>query len=385
MLADWQRGGFGIYVHWPFCAAKCPYCDFNSHVVDRVDQKRWRQALVSEIERVAAQVPERAVSTVFFGGGTPSLMPPETAEAVLEAIRANWAISNDLEVTLEANPTSSEAGKFHDFFDAGINRVSVGLQALNDADLTRLGRLHTAAEGRAAYDIARSIFPRVSFDLIYARQHQSLEAWKAELEDALSMDPNHMSLYQLTIEDGTAFKRRFDTGGLRGLPSEDLAADHYELTQDLCSEAGLPAYEISNHAVPGEEARHNLIYWRCGDYAGIGPGAHGRLTLPNGRVATASEPMPGRWISLVEGSGTGNIATDVLNLREQDVELLLMGLRTREGIDISRFQTKSKGLYNKISDLENVGVVDLSESTLRVTDKGHLLLNRILQELTSSL
>ncbi len=294
-------------------------------------------------------------------------------------------MSNDLEVTLEANPTSAEATKFRDFADAGVNRVSVGLQALNDTDLKMLGRLHTAKEGLAAYDLARSVFPRVSFDLIYARQHQSLGDWQAELEEALALTPDHLSLYQLTIEDGTAFKRRHDAGGLSGLPSENLAADHYELTQDLCGAAGLPAYEVSNHARRGYEARHNLIYWRSGDYAGIGPGAHGRLTLPNGRFATVAEPAPGLWLNHVEMSGRGDIVTEPLDSHDRQVELLMMGLRTLDGVSLDRMHGNSDLFNNKINDLCDLGLLKRDGSMLRASESGRLLLNTVLHELTACL
>ncbi len=280
LAEDWQQGGFGFYVHWPFCASKCPYCDFNSHVSAEIDESRWVRAYLREIDRYAAEVPERVLTSIFFGGGgTPSLMAPDTVSAILERIRAHWPVANDLEVTLEANPGSVEAGRFRGYADAGVNRVSVGVQALNDADLRRLGRLHTVEEALAALEIARNTFERVSFDLIYARQGQTLEEWRAELSGALEFAADHLSLYQLSIEPGTAFGDRYDAGKLRGLPDEDLSAEMYLLTQEMCETAGFHAYEVSNHAKPGAESRHNQIYWRYGDYAGIGPGAHSRLTV----------------------------------------------------------------------------------------------------------
>ena len=251
LIEDWRHGGFGLYIHWPFCAAKCPYCDFNSHVVRDIDQSVWAQAYEREIARVAAETEGRILNSVFFGGGTPSLMAPDTVTAVLEAVRSHWVFSNDVEITLEANPGSVEAGRFRGYADAGVNRISMGVQALNDADLKRLGRLHSVAEARAAFDIARSVFDRVSFDLIYARQDQGLAEWEVELSQALSMAVDHLSLYQLTVESGTAFGDRYKLGKLRGLPDEDLAADMYALTQDLCLASGFPGYEISNHARPG--------------------------------------------------------------------------------------------------------------------------------------
>ncbi|HDR29144.1 radical SAM family heme chaperone HemW, partial [Rhodovulum sp.] len=283
---DWQAGGFGLYVHWPFCLSKCPYCDFNSHVAASIDMGEWQRAYLSEIRRIGAETGPRTLTSVFFGGGTPSLMAPDLVAAILDTVRATWPCANDMEVTLEANPGSVEAGRFAGYRDAGVGRVSLGVQALNDADLGRLGRLHSAAEARAAFDIARNTFERVSFDLIYARQDQLLADWQAELGQALALGVDHLSLYQLTIEPGTAFGDRHARGGLRGLPDDDRAADMYLATQEICAAAGLPAYEVSNHARPGAESRHNLIYWRYGDYAGIGPGAHGRLTLDGRRWAT---------------------------------------------------------------------------------------------------
>ena len=292
-----RDGGFGVYVHWPFCETKCPYCDFNSHVRGRgVDQARYAAALAREIATTAERIDDRNAQTVFFGGGTPSLMEPRVVGAILDAIHRTWPTTNDMEVTLEANPTSVEAARFADFRVAGVNRVSMGIQALNDADLHALGRLHTAAEGLAAFDIARRTFDRVSFDLMCGRQNQSLAEWEAELTRALALDLDHLSLYQLTVEPGTAFGDRYDAGKLPGLPSDDLSADLYALTQEMCADAGLRRYEVSNHARDGAESRHNLIYWRYGDYVGLGPGAHGRLTLDGMRVSTEQARMPKAWL-----------------------------------------------------------------------------------------
>jgi putative oxygen-independent coproporphyrinogen III oxidase len=291
---DWQAGGFGLYLHWPFCAAKCPYCDFNSHVTKTVDHDAWRAAFVSEIERAGKRTEGRVLNSVFFGGGTPSLMEPATVDAIMNAIQRTWPTANDLEVTLEANPTSVEAGKFADFRNAGINRVSMGIQALNDTDLRLLGRMHTAAEGLAAFDIARHTFDRVSFDLMYGRQNQSVTSWETELTQALTLGLDHVSLYQLTIEPGTVFGDRYRVGKLGGLPDDDLSADMYALTQDICAGFDMPRYEVSNHAKDGSESRHNLIYWRYGDYVGIGPGAHGRVTQDGIRVATEQARIPVR-------------------------------------------------------------------------------------------
>jgi oxygen-independent coproporphyrinogen-3 oxidase len=311
LAEDWQAGGFGLYVHWPFCQAKCPYCDFNSHVAARIDHARWREAYLKEIAVYAGLVPDRVLTSIFFGGGTPSLMEPETVAEVIAAARRAWPVANDLEVTLEANPTSVEAGRFAAYAEAGVSRVSLGIQALNDTDLQRLGRRHSVAEAIQAYEVARKFFNRTSFDLIYARQDQTLVDWRAELRLALDLAVDHLSLYQLTIEGGTAFGDRYAAGKLRGLPEEDLAADMYEATQDICGTAGLEGYEVSNHAKPGAESRHNLIYWRYGDYVGIGPGAHGRLTLNGQRHATEAWRAPGKWLDSV-AKGLGESLRDPL-------------------------------------------------------------------------
>ena len=344
----WQAAGFGLYIHWPFCAAKCPYCDFNSHVVSNIDQARWKKAYLTEIARIGAETGDRVLGSVFFGGGTPSLMDPDLVSAIMDAIRNTWTIANDFEVTLEANPTSVEAGHFAGYRQAGVNRVSLGVQALNDRDLKALGRLHSVAEAWAALDVARNEFQRISFDLIYARQHQTLAAWNAELRDALAMDPDHLSLYQLTIEGGTAFGDRFSRGLLKGLPDEDLGADLFQLTQALCEFAGLVAYEVSNHAKLGSESRHNLIYWRGGDYVGIGPGAHGRLTFGNTRFAIDTPLGPETWLTQVETRANGENARIHLAESDREVEYLMMGLRTREGIDLRRLSNQDQYI-NKIN------------------------------------
>ena len=383
MTEDWRHGGFGVYVHWPFCQAKCPYCDFNSHVAAHIDQRRWLAAYVREIEAAAKRVPGRVVGSVFFGGGTPSLMAPAGVGAVLEAVRAGWPTANDLEVTLEANPTSVEAGRFAGYRDAGVSRVSMGVQALDDDSLRRLGRLHSAAEARAAFDVARRAFGRVSFDLIYARQDQSVAAWRAELGAALEMAVDHLSLYQLTIEAGTPFAARQAAGGLRGLPDEDRAVEMYEITQELCEAAGMPGYEVSNHARPGAESRHNLVYWRSGDWVGIGPGAHGRLTLPGGRVATEAVAAPGAWLRRVE-DGTSVGEEVAVPAAESVEEVLMMGLRLAEGVSVARLE----GLGLRLnSSIINVLVEDgllVAGDRLVVTPRGRLLLNRVLEALLAS-
>jgi len=382
LAEDWRHGGFGIYVHWPFCQAKCPYCDFNSHVAARIDQRRWLNAYLEEIRRHAELVPDRVLTSIFFGGGTPSLMEPETVAGVIEGIRRHWPAANDLEITLEANPTSVEAGRFQGYRAAGVSRVSMGIQALNDPDLRRLGRLHSADEALAAFDIARRVFPSVSFDLIYARQDQTAGDWGAELSRALELGLDHLSLYQLTVEDGTAFGDRLARGGLRGLPDEDRAADLYALTQDLCGTAGLPAYEVSNHARPGAESVHNRVYWRYGDYAGIGPGAHGRLTMGGIRHATEAIRAPGQWLAAVE-TGQRADATQALSHEEAATEMLLMGLRLAEGIDVKRYASLSgKPLNPQVLDrLGDMGMVVLTGGRLSVTPAGRPVLNAILREL----
>ncbi|WP_282128649.1 radical SAM family heme chaperone HemW [Roseobacter litoralis] len=382
MAEDWENGGFGLYIHWPYCEAKCPYCDFNSHVVRQIDQAAWRDAYLVELRRAAAETRGRVLRSVFFGGGTPSLMDPDTVADVIREIRALWPVANDLEITLEANPSSVEAGRFAAFREGGITRISMGIQALNDDDLRRLGRIHTVKEAQTAFDIARSTFERVSFDLIYARQGQSLQAWEQELKQALDMAVDHLSLYQLTIEQGTAFGDRYNAGKLRDLPDEDLSADLYTLTQDLCGAAGMPGYEVSNHARDGAQSRHNLIYWRYGDYLGIGPGAHGRLTANRQRWATECHSNPNRWLSSVVGKDAEKPRA-ALTLQDQASEFLLMGLRLKEGIDKNRYEALSgKPLdANAISDLVNLGMISDSENRLVVLDQGFIVLNAVISRL----
>lgn len=378
MADDWQAGGFGLYLHWPFCAAKCPYCDFNSHVTKTVDHDAWRAAFVSEIERAGKRTEGRVLNSVFFGGGTPSLMEPATVDAIMNAIQRTWPTANDLEVTLEANPTSVEAGKFADFRNAGINRVSMGIQALNDTDLRLLGRMHTAAEGLAAFDIARHTFDRVSFDLMYGRQNQSVTSWETELTQALTLGLDHVSLYQLTIEPGTVFGDRYRVGKLGGLPDDDLSADMYALTQDICAGFDMPRYEVSNHAKDGSESRHNLIYWRYGDYVGIGPGAHGRVTQDGIRVATEQARMPAAWLR-----GDNRETTESLSGPDQAVEFLMMGLRVEGGIDLARFERLAGYPLPaaKISELQDMGLLTATETHISVSNQGFTLLNGVLRTL----
>ena len=370
------RRGFGIYVHWPFCQAKCPYCDFNSHVASHVDQTEWAEAFEKEIDRVREDVPDATLDTIFFGGGTPSLMDPETVDRILRKIRLTWRCANDLEITLEANPTSVEAAHFKGYADAGVNRVSVGVQALNNEDLRKLGRLHSVKEARRALDVANAQFDRVSFDLIYARQDQTLEDWEAELSLAISLSSGHLSLYQLSIEPNTAFGDRFQRGRLRGLPDEDLAADMYTLTQELTASANLSAYEISNHALPGAEARHNLIYWRGHDWIGIGPGAHGRFTKDNIRIATETYLSPQKWLRAV-GAGSGESSREHLSRIEIFEEQTMMGLRLAEGIRIPNHED----IRHKINILAEDGLLQTEENQVFATARGRLVLNEVIRYL----
>ncbi len=377
--------GFGVYVHWPFCASKCPYCDFNSHVRHQpVDQERFLAAFRREIAHTAARIPGRTVTSIFFGGGTPSLMKPETVGAILDAVSGAWSMDPKAEVTLEANPTSVEAERFRGYRVAGINRVSLGVQALNDADLKRLGRMHSVDEALAAVKIAASIFDRYSFDLIYARPDQTPQAWGAELERAIGHAVEHLSLYQLTIEAGTWFQRLFDAGKIK-VPDEETGRALYDITQEVCAKHGLPAYEISNHARPGAESQHNLLYWRYGEYAGIGPGAHGRLVTGNARLATATEKHPETWLELVEREGHGVIDEEVLTSEAEGDEFLLMGLRLKEGIDARRFEAFTGKPLNerRVRILQEEGLIRIDGTRVAVTPKGSPVLNAVIAELAA--
>lgn len=382
MAEDWEQGGFGLYIHWPFCEAKCPYCDFNSHVSRSIDQIAWRAAYLSELARAASETKGRVLRSVFFGGGTPSLMDPDTVADVISEIRKLWPTANDLEITLEANPGSVEAGRFAAYRDGGVSRISMGVQALNDADLKRLGRIHSATEAMRAFDIARNTFDRVSFDLIYARQGQSLADWEKELKQALTLAVDHLSLYQLTVEQGTAFGDRYNAGKLRDLPDEDLGADLFAMTQDLCGAHGMPAYEVSNHARDGAQSRHNLIYWRYGDYLGIGPGAHGRLTLQGRKYATECYSNPNRWLSAAETADTEK-PRQLLAPSDQAAEFLLMGLRLKEGVDMSRFETLAGTPISPstIKDLEEMGMVFCERNRIIVSNQGFAVLNAVIAKL----
>lgn len=374
---------FGVYVHWPFCAAKCPYCDFNSHVRTAIDEDGWVDAILTELDWIAAHQTNRpVVETVFFGGGTPSLMTGKSVGRILQKIAALWPFANDPEITLEANPASADAGRFADYRAAGVNRVSLGVQALNDADLKTLGRLHDVAEARAALALAMRTFDRVSLDLIYARPGQSDARWRDELRQALAFGTDHLSLYQLTIEPETPYAVLHRNGQLQ-IPDDDLAAGLYETTQELTEAAGLPAYEISNHARPGQESRHNLIYWRYGDYAGAGPGAHGRVSLAGQRTATAAIKLPERWIDAVARGGHGFAEQVTVYDGDAAREHLLMNLRLREGLDLAAYETRwgVRPSAGKIAALVEQGFLTLTGDVLTATPAGRLLLNRVIAEL----
>ena len=358
---------FGVYIHWPFCLSKCPYCDFNSHVRHvRVDEARFVRAYEQEIAATAARVPGRVVSSIFFGGGTPSLMAPASVAAILDAISKHWSVAADVEVTLEANPTSVEADRFRDCRAAGVNRVSLGVQALDDRALKELGRLHSASEALDAVAVARAVFERYSFDLIYARPEQTTESWAAELERAIAEAAEHLSLYQLTIEPDTPFFALHAAGKLK-IPDSDLARELYDTTQETLSARGFPAYEISNHARPGAECRHNLVYWRGDEYAGIGPGAHGRLEIGERRFATATEKRPEAWLMRVEALGHGLIVDEALTAEERADEYLLMGLRLAEGIDPARYQA----IAGRALDQKRIDVLR-GDGAVETTARGHL-------------
>jgi oxygen-independent coproporphyrinogen-3 oxidase len=381
-----RNDAFGVYVHWPFCLSKCPYCDFNSHVRHAaIDEARFARAFAREIETTAARVRDREVTSIFLGGGTPSLMQPQTVGAVLDAIGKHWRVSRDVEVTLEANPTSVEATRFAGYRAAGVNRVSLGVQALDDAALKELGRLHSAREALKAVAIARKAFTRYSFDLIYARPDQTPAMWAEELERAIGEAAEHLSLYQLTIEEGTPFFGLHAAGKLK-TPDEATARALYDVTQEVCGRRGLAAYEISNHARKGAECRHNLVYWRGQEYAGIGPGAHGRLDINGIRHATATEKRPEAWLMRVEANGHGVITDDCLNSEERADEFLLMGLRLAEGIDPRRYAALAGRPLDpdRIASLSEQGAIAVGrDGRLRVTQAGFPVLDAVVADLAA--
>jgi putative oxygen-independent coproporphyrinogen III oxidase len=375
---------FGVYVHWPFCKAKCPYCDFNSHVRHEiVDTQSFADAIVAELRWTRARVGARSVSSMFFGGGTPSLMPPAVVANIIDSVQYLWGIAPDAEITLEANPTSVEAEHFRGYRSAGVNRVSVGVQSLVEQDLKNLGRQHSPEEALAAFRLATQIFPSVSFDMIYARPQQTLAAWREELTRALSEQQGHMSLYQLTIEPETRFADLFAAGKLL-MPDEDISADLYDLTQELTDKAGLACYEISNHAKPGQESQHNLLYWRYGEYAGVGPGAHGRIVVDGKVLATSTEKHPETWRQNVQHRCHSIVHEEIVEQRSQAREMLLMGLRISEGIDLNRYEPLA-GIamaQDKITALTNLGLITMrGNNRLTATQAGRRVLNAVIAEL----
>jgi oxygen-independent coproporphyrinogen-3 oxidase len=376
------QAGFGIYVHWPFCLSKCPYCDFNSHVSQTIDQDRWRRALLTELAWFAERAGRQTVTSIFFGGGTPSLMDPETAAAIIDAVAGHFPVAADVEITLEANPSTVETDRFRDFRAAGIARLSLGVQALDDASLRFLGRHHDAAEALAALDTAGRLFPRTSFDLIYARPGQTPDGWRAELTRALTLAGEHLSLYQLTIEEGTAFAPAHARGDFI-LPDEDAAAEMFEITGAVTAAAGLPAYEISNHARPGAACRHNLTYWRGGDYVGIGPGAHGRL----GAHRLRQHRAPESWLAGVDRDGHATRQSDTLGDADRARELIMTGLRLTDGIDTETIPAICGLPLDRVIEPDGLarmiegGFVVRDESGLRTTPRGRLLLNSVLSAL----
>ena len=376
---------FGVYVHWPFCMAKCPYCDFNSHVRHGgIDEARFLRGYLTELTYFAEVSQGRTVTSVFFGGGTPSLMSPGTTGAILDAIAAHWTLAGDAEITLEANPTSVEAENFAGYASAGVNRLSLGVQALDDQSLKALGRQHTVDEALAAFGLARKTFGRISFDLIYAREGQSVADWKEELARALSYAAGHLSLYQLTIEGGTPFAARHAMGRLR-IPATEEATAMYVVTQELCDAAGLPAYEVSNHARPGSESRHNLLYWRGHDYAGIGAGAHARITEGSEKRALSTLKSPEAWLSHVETHGHGLDSIEVLSAQESAEEYLLMSLRLTEGLDVARFEALGGRTLDTslLEVLEQDGLLTRNGARLKATQSGRLVLERLILELAA--
>jgi oxygen-independent coproporphyrinogen-3 oxidase len=375
-----------LYIHWPFCKSKCPYCDFNSHVRERIDEAKWQAALLAELDHWAPALAGRELVSIFFGGGTPSLMAPKTAAALIERAARHWPVARDIEITLEANPTSVEAARFAELRAAGVNRVSLGVQALDDAALKFLGRGHNSGEARAAVALAARLFPRFSFDLIYARPGQTLGGWRDELHGALAMAGDHLSLYQLTIEPGTAFATSFGRGDFQ-LPDDEIQGALYEMTQEMLGAAGLPAYEISNHARPGEECRHNLVYWRYQDYLGIGPGAHGRLTLDGDKRALKNFRAPETWLAAVGRDGNGVEESLALAPAERHEEMLMMGLRLEEGVARAAFRAETGRELEaaldpaRLGDLTDSGFLTLDEAGLRATAAGRQRLNAVLAAL----
>ncbi|MBV1885466.1 MAG: radical SAM family heme chaperone HemW [Parvibaculaceae bacterium] len=376
--------GFGIYIHWPFCLSKCPYCDFNSHVDRKVDEARFVDAIIAELRHNRELTGPRPVTSIFFGGGTPSLLTPQSVERLLIATHNLWPMTNHVEISMEANPTSVETAYLQGYRAAGVTRLSLGVQALRDEDLRFLGRLHTVGEALQAVKLARETFPRISFDLIYARPAQTPQEWKQELEEAISYAADHLSLYQLTIEPGTPFEKLHHAGALIP-PDPESAASLYDVTQEVCGAAGLDAYEVSNHARPGDACRHNLTYWRYGDYVGVGPGAHGRLTINGEKRATETLLMPTEWLAQVEALGHGRTRFDGVAGHAQADEMMMMGLRLKEGVSLSRFETlRGKNIStDRLTHLLQDGFLKRQDDRLIATPKGRMVLNGVLKELLS--
>ena len=373
----------GVYVHWPFCAAKCPYCDFNSHVRESIDQKDWVDAYVRSLEHYAQELPNKQVVSIFFGGGTPSLMEPETVQEIIDTIQKNWTVANDIEITLEANPTSVEAGKFAGFRQAGVNRVSLGVQALNDNDLKFLGREHTVEEALKAVEIAGACFDRYSFDLIYGRPEQSAADWRSELSEAVKHANGHLSLYQLTIERNTPFYMQYHRGEF-SIPDEVEGAELYHLTQEVLDDVGLPSYEVSNHAADGQACRHNLIYWHMADYIGVGAGAHGRFMRGDQKYASRDHAAPEKWLERVREKGHGAHELEELSAEDRFHEALMMGLRLRDGVSVKHCEALSGLTFDevvkpeKLQAMINEGWIDHEGDVLRCTREGLLRLNAII-------
>ncbi len=381
--------GFGVYFHWPFCRKKCPYCDFNSHVREAVDQRAWADALIAEFKYFADRIEPQTVTSIFFGGGTPSLMQPDTVHRIIEGVKEQFSVASDMEVSLEANPTSAEAENFKGYADAGVNRLSMGVQSLQGQALQFLGREHSVKEALQTIEMARSIFPNISFDLIYALPGQSLSDWEKDLKAALSLAGDHISLYQLTIEPNTGFAGAYKRGEFN-LPKDEIAEEMYMATQDICGEAGLPSYEISNHAKPGAECQHNLTYWRYGGYLGVGPGAHGRLPSGRGRIATNQIKKPEGWLQKVLQQGHGTEAELAISDRvEMAEEMLLMGLRLKEGVWFENFETITGLQFNQVVKPENLqpltdaDLLEVSDQFIAATDEGRFVLNSVLAHLLS--
>lgn len=375
-------GGFGVYIHWPFCLSKCPYCDFNSHVMRDVPEDAYVDSIIRELTYFRELSGPRTLTSLFFGGGTPSLMTPQAVARLIDAVAGLWHMPQGTEISMEANPTSVETAYLKAYKSGGVNRISLGVQALSDDDLRFLGRLHSVGEALQAVKLARGVFERVSFDLIYARPAQTPAAWRRELEEAISYAADHLSLYQLTIEPGTAFEKLFEAGSLLP-PSADDAATLYEVTQEVCAKAGFGAYEVSNHAKPGAECRHNLVYWRYGDYVGAGPGAHGRLSVEGKKIATETERLPSRWQAAVMRAGHGLTRMEEIASAEQGDELMMMGLRLSEGVPLARYEKLSGQIIEekRLTLLEKDGLITRRGGQLYATARGRMVLDKLLGEL----